>query len=117
MATYGEWIAYHLELFGLDEKRRMPTLEFWVAELFKPRGVSPDDLRAASLWIAQNDPPSFFEDHLPRLQRRLAEINDERSRLAERKNRLRADADAEANRAPAGTLMRLWKEARRASSN
>lgn len=68
--THKEWAAKHAELFGLDADKIKPTLQAW-AKLFEAEGYTPEQLLAASVWIAGHRPPRFLSDHLPNLVERL----------------------------------------------
>lgn len=70
---HAEWGKFHGVLFGLVTDSDAKMLAEWAA-LFAAEGYAPDELQAASRWLALNDPPRFRTDHLLRLQDRLRQL-------------------------------------------
>lgn len=70
--SLADWCEYHATLFGLRADSDADMLLEW-SRLFSQQGYGAGDLRAASEWIAMNDPPKTRPEHLALLTRRLRE--------------------------------------------
>lgn len=88
--TFEAWQSYHGTLFGLCTKAHA-LMVVEIGKLFASYGYTPEEMFAASKWLSHNNPPTYPNEHLPRLQARLRE-------LRYRRELLRREADAQKRR-------------------
>lgn len=68
--TFNDWGKAHAARFRIDERKEAVTLFAW-CELLATAGFTPEELDEASKWIALNDPPAKYADHVPKLKLRV----------------------------------------------
>lgn len=64
--NWQDWVETHSRIFGLQSEADISMLVEWT-HLFSSAGFSPEELDAASRWVAINAPPKFRTDHLQAL--------------------------------------------------
>lgn len=74
--VWNDWIAQHASIFGQHDERDLAHLGH-LAGIFAEAGWTPEELLAASRWVALHDPPKFRDAMLRALQERVRQVRQQ----------------------------------------